>query len=107
MPNGFGMGVVPSQVGAALQSPPPSDFHQDPFPLRSDPPRDHTPRPVDPQVEHSDTATRLALGEAMTRAQGARRGEYQQPKSPLALFQMKRAGLSDAEIAILLRSGEG
>lgn len=107
MPNGFGMGVVPAQVGAALQQAPPADYHQDPLPVRSDPPREHTPRPVDEQFEHSDVATRLALGEAMSRAEGARRGEYQQPKSPLALFQMKRAGLSDTEIAILVRSGEG
>lgn len=99
------MAVVPQQVGQAMQAP--SDFHRDPLPLRSDPPRDHTPRAIDPNIEHSDTATRLALGEAMTRQEGARRGEYQQPKSPLALFQMKRAGLSDVEIALLLKSGEG
>jgi hypothetical protein len=100
MSGGFGMGIVPAQVGAALQAPT-SDYHQDPLPLRSDPPREHVPRPIDPNVEHSDTATRLALGEAMTRMEGARIGENQRPKSPLAIEQMKRAGLSDAEIAIL------
>lgn len=107
MANGFGMGVTPQAVGQALQQAPPSDLHQDPLPLRSDPPRTYTPRDVDTNLEHSDTATRLALGEAMTRMEGARRGEYQVPKSPLAMYQMKRAGLSDTEIAILLKSGEG
>jgi len=87
------------------QAPPPSDLHQDPLPLRSDPPRTYTPRPVDPNVEHSSTATNLALAEAIQRIQnGERTGEYQQPKSPLALMQMKRAGLSDAEILILQHS---
>lgn len=103
MANGFGMGVTPQAVGAALQAPP-SDLHADPLPLRSDPPREHTPRPVDPNVEHSDTATKLALGEAIQRMSGARQGEYQQPKSALAIEQLKRAGLSDAEIVILTHS---
>ena len=98
------MGVAPAQVGQMMAQAPPSDMHTDPLPLRSDPPREHTPRPVDPNVEHSDTATKLALGEAMTRMQGARKGEYQLPTSPLAIDQMKRAGLSDAELAILLRA---
>jgi hypothetical protein len=101
MANGFGMGIAPQAVGAALQSQAPSDYHQDPLPLRSDPPREHTPRPIDPNVEHSDTATRLALGEAIQRMDGARKGEYQQPKSALAIDQLKRAGMSDAEIVIL------
>jgi hypothetical protein len=108
MANGFGMGITPAAVGAALQAPPPSDFHQDPLPLSSDQPRYATvPRPIDPNVEHSDTATRTALGEAMQRMEGARRGEYQRQKTPLAMAQMKIAGLSDVEIALLLRSGEG
>lgn len=100
------MGVVPAQaVGQAMAQAPPGDLHQDPLPLRSDPPRTYTPRPVDPNVEHSATATNLALGEAIQRIQnGERTGEYQQPKSPLALMQMKRAGLSDAEILILQHS---
>lgn len=106
MPNGFGFGATPTQVGAAMQQAP-SDLHQDPVPLRSDPPRTYTPREIDPNIEHSDTATKAALGEAMQRMEGARRGEYQVPKSPLAMYQMKRAGLSDVEIALLLKSGEG
>jgi len=106
MSNAFGMGIIPAQVGAAMQQTAPNDLHQDPLPLRSDPPRDHTPRPIDPQVEHSDTSTRLALGEALNRTAGARQGEYQEPKSPLAIYQMKRAGLSDAEIAILLKTSD-
>jgi len=105
LPNAFGMGVVPQQVGQAMSQAPPSDLHQDPLPLRSDPPRTYTPRPVDTNVEHSSTATNLALAEALQRIQnGERTGEYQQPKSPLALMQMKRAGLSDAEIMILQHS---
>ena len=98
------MGVTPPAVGQALQQAPPSDLHQDPLPVRSDPPREHVPRPVDEQLEHSDTATKLALGEALQRLQGARTGEYQQPKSPLAIYQLERAGLSKAEIAILTNS---
>ena len=97
------MGVVPSQVGAALEQPS-QEFHQDPLPVRSDPPRESVPRPVDENVEHSATATQLAIGEALQRLDGARTGEYQQPKSPLAIHQLKKAGLSDAEIAILTRS---
>ena len=105
MAGGFGMGVAPQAVGQAMSQAPPSDLHQDPLPLRSDPPRTYTPRPVDPQVEHSSTATNLAIAEALQRIQnGERTGEYQQPKSPLALMQMKRAGLSDAEIMILQHS---
>ena len=105
MSGGFGIGVIPQQVGAAMQQAPPTDLHTDPLPLRSDPPRTYTPRPVDTNVEHSSTATNLALAEALQRIQnGERTGEYQQPKSPLALMQMKRAGLSDAEILILQHS---
>lgn len=104
------MGLTsPQQIGAAMQQQQPAtDLHQDPLPLRTDPPRFATaPRPIDTNLEHSDTATKLALGEALTRMEGARHGEYQEPKSPLALFQLKKAGLSDTEIAILLKSGEG
>lgn len=104
MANGFGMAVVPQQVGAALQQAPSTDLHQDPLPVRSDPPRTYEPRPVDTNIEHSATSTQLALGEALQRMQGERTGEYQQPKSPLALLQLKRAGLSDTEIAILTQS---
>ena len=102
---GFGLPSSPQAVGAVMQQAPPIDLHTDPLPLRSDPPRTYTPRPVDTNVEHSDTATRLALAEAIQRIQnGERTGEYQKPKTPLALMQLKQAGLSEAEIAILQHS---
>lgn len=94
---GFGMGVVPQQVGQALMQPQMPQVE-----------RVNVAAPVEiaGPDEHSPTATKTAVGEALTRlGNGVRRGENQEPKNSFQLDQLRRAGMSPVEIKILLASG--
>lgn len=96
--SGFGMGIVPQQVGHALMQP--QGFPQ--------PERINVaaPQEIAGPEEHSPTATKTAVGEALTRlGNGVRRGENQEPKNSFQLDQLRRAGMSPVEIKILLASG--
>lgn len=101
MANGFGMGEVnPQAIGSLLAQGVASSPSPSPQPAGA-----YMPDPMTTMQEHSPTATAIALSEAMTRmGNGVRRGEYQHPSTSIRLEQLKRAGLSPAEIQILLRS---
>lgn len=96
---GFGMGVVPQQVGQALMQP-----------QGMVPPVERVnvsaPQEFAGPDEHSPTATKTAVGEALTRlGNGVRRGDNQEPKNAFQIDQLRRAGMSPVEIKILLASG--
>lgn len=126
MPNGFGFepyatpaaSTAPAMAAPAggdalglLGAPEAATTHRFADPLGAMPgaPPMGVPRPeapTDPTQEHSATATRVAIGEALQRLPGQRPPTGgPRPTNPANVQQLARLGLPPAEIALLEQSG--